>query len=432
MWLSLAGCVAQVISEQDQLVIQTGDLKIIEAGGETAPVLEGTETCPLLLCLGDCPQQADALECFSVVAGEGMEIVGSCWQFPAPGPARVDFLTQPCAANDEGYSPVDDGLSFQIVSAAEVEARTTDLEALVAAFLSPGPHGAFPDDWGQPEGEPWQIVEGQLFRLMPMLMLGGQEVAWTLEQGGGSAVSAAGATPLLSYAPRELSVIVEEGAEAEIFFEVAEHSWPLAQVVGVSSDSPASLELVAAYFVDPETGGTEPVGARAVVRDAQGQLVWGSPIVWTLQQGVLAVGEPFVTVPSADYLLLDDNCVPPSQNAGTHTALLSASVDGLTATIELEWTVPEGLTDESFFPSEHCVGLDEETGESTDGTSYVLEGGQEPEPEAPSPKKGGCGCATGGPPSAGLLLAMLISLNSYSSLRRSDRLATRDRAQPRK
>jgi hypothetical protein len=206
-----------------------------------------------------------------------------------------------------------------------------------------------------------------------------------------------------------VTVTPDIDSAAAVRFAIGGAEWPLVEVRSASLAEVASVEIVAAYFTDHEAGTSSPAGARAVVRDAAGGLVWGAPVVWSLDEGLLALGDPQVTLPGADYVAIADSCVPPSENRGLHAAVLRATLGERSVTKDLDWRVAEGLTDEGWEASPNCVeGTPPEptdTGEpaATDTGSAPTDEppDAEPTPVADDPK---CGCATASPGWLALLL----------------------------
>jgi MYXO-CTERM domain-containing protein len=353
--LALTACVPQISTELGQLTVTARDLSLIGDGDGPAALLPGTVTCPEIVCAADCPPTANALDCFDVGATGSAVETGGCFTLGDPGAASWTFDPVPCPANDEGYAPVADRLVFDVIDPAAVTAAPLDVEALVESSLSPGP-GVFPSDWHQPLGEPWRLAAGSPFTFHATLVgPGGAPVGYTIAQGGAQLGPFDGTSPELTNVPGGVQVAIEAGATAQLRWGVGARSWPLVDVVGVPRADAASIQVVVAYLADAN-GVLAPAGARAIVRDGTGRLIWGMPVDWTLDDGVLAVGDPYVALPGPDYVTLLDRCVPPSQNHGDHAAVIRATAGGLTAVGTVAWTVPDGApdSDEGFVASEAC------------------------------------------------------------------------------
>lgn len=416
-WMSVVACVAPMPTERGQLAVEAPDLKTLGTSALPAPMLAGTRTCPTVSCREDCPTLSDPLACFDSAGTGSVRVLGSCWRFDVPGTGAVSWSTVPCAANGEGYAPDDDRLGFEVLAASDVTAAPLDLERLAEAELDPGPAGAFPTTWAHPPGAVWSLVSGSRFVFVPILAApDGREVGWTLLDAVVEVVPIAGAPPATALLAGHLAVEIESGSTADLRFGVGTDRWPLATVSGVPVDAVRSLEVVVAYAVDPNVD-TVPFAARAVARDASGNLVWGAPVTWSLDEGLLALGGLPIELPGPDYVVVADACTPPSENEGSHTAVLRATLGDLTDTVALAWDVSPGLSDDGFEPWDACVEgepLDPGPTEE-DPTPPASEPGFEPEPAPASDEPlfvrivGGCGCDTGGAPewlAVGLVFAL--------------------------
>jgi MYXO-CTERM domain-containing protein len=356
--LAVTSCFPTLDTQNGELRIVAQDVSTLGVGAVPAPMLLGTKTCPAYECLGvDCPPtHEEALACFDRVPGGGVtfEPYGGCWEFDALGPATWSFVRTDCAAGAAGYRPSDDLVTFEVVGPAEVMVTPYLLER--AGFL-PAEGEAFPADWLPATGEPWRLVVGQPFLFRPDLVLAGApatRVGYSL--GAVSATAAEADRPPVVTANDGLVEVtyVDPGDPADILVQLAGVEQTLVSVEPVDGAEAASLEVVPT-FLEQFDGSLTPTGARAVVRDATGELMFGAPVEWSLDEGLLAVGRgPEVGLPGADYVVLLDACVPPEQNAGDHCAIVRASLGGLTATGELRWTAPPRPEEPDWAASESC------------------------------------------------------------------------------
>lgn len=397
--VALGGCTS-VTSSQRQIRATSVDVTALGFDVVTAPMLVGSVTCPSLACVGlACPPSPGPsfLDCFARDAVGAATYDGSgCYTFDTVGVGAWRFFPRNCAANELGYAPVEDRLDFAVIDPAVAVPRLVSVEQLTDPLLLPGEGKAFPSDWAQPEGLPWRLAGP--FGMTPALydhsVYGIEvQVGYRIDLSG-LAVEGGGVTAVRHADQRWITVTAAQGQAAELRLEVDGYRWPepVASVVGVSSAEAASLEVVVGYY-EPWLGARPvPVGARAVVRDAQRRLLWGAPVQWSLDEGLLAVGRfEEAALPSPDYLLLSDVCVPPEENVGDHRAVVRATLGDLSATAEVAWTVaelPPWHGDEPFAPSELCV-----------------EGEAPPAPvdsgSAPTPDTAGTAPPIGDPPAAG-------------------------------
>jgi MYXO-CTERM domain-containing protein len=134
------------------------------------------------------------------------------------------------------------------------------------------------------------------------------------------------------------------------------------ELIGVSSEAAASLDLVALV----ETGTGFPWYAFAEVRDAEGRVLHGAPVEWSMQTGALAVtpGNLTLETRTADYASLGTHCEPHSTVPIERNVVLRARFGGLEDTVELRWidaAVDPELAGWPFEPDEACLYADDET-----------------------------------------------------------------------
>lgn len=412
MLLLALACVAQVTSDEGQVVLLDGGMSTLGTGRTTAPLLAYSQVCPGY-GWGSIGLYAYGLvgSCFDVTYSGVLSADATCVELSAE-PFEVELTPKTWCAL------VQDHFSFAVVGPREATARPQDLETLYEKYLIPTDEG-WPDDWHQPKGGVWRLFEGSPFRLYPGLFRTTDDAAvgWTyaFADARGDGVEA-------GWDPVQLFAVVEAAAgdDGAVVFHVQDEEWQLAQVLGVAASAPTKLEVVAAYLEDALTGDVLPIGARAVVRDGNGDLVWGTPVVWSLDDGKLAVGDDYLTLPGPDHVTLLDACVKPSENAGTHQAVLRATYGDLSDTVDLSWTVKSAGNDFLWQPSDACTegtgppdttptdpGTTATDGTGTGPTAEVLE----------FVAGGGCGCGGRRAP-AGLGTLVLLAMARRSRSRR--------------
>jgi hypothetical protein len=125
------------------------------------------------------------------------------------------------------------------------------------------------------------------------------------------------------------------------------------EIVGVSPIEIASVELVAAYEQgeDGEPWGP-PLGVRAIVRDADGDLLRAPGVQWGLSGDAELFGW-------GDVAVLGTECTEPETGSGSQFATVNATIAGHSETIELRWsTVPcEVPPEDPFNPDEPLFDL---------------------------------------------------------------------------
>ncbi len=400
----VGGCPAPFFtSEEGQWSFQDSGLVVGGSSGlnDDTPLLEGSTVCPTPSYMGTCPEETGDDDDSAV---DGMALLLDCFDHSADGPGSIQQATSslcvlgegigeltwnmdplPCAVPDGGCPPVADRVVFELLAAEDLQAKPhpwVDLYALEA--LAPAAGEAFPGDLLLAEGEPIQILADAEVVLLAHLWdsTGERAVAWNEADGGAAVRSVQGSSEITD--PMDKGFVrlrLSRGAEAVLELRVGEHAWDVATLIGVGEEVLASVELVTAFA--PSMGGDltavslrEPFGARALFRDALGRPVHGVPVQWRVRDGILGV-EPGITgdytLPGADYALLSDDCVRPSEAHGERSATLEVSYGNLSDARDLVWTrtLQPGVDGPGWEPSEDCM--------SGGGCSCDVQGGTSPE-----------------------------------------------------
>jgi hypothetical protein len=197
---------------------------------------------------------------------------------------------------------------------------------------------AFPDDWVDPVTAPIHVVAGSQFGLDAQLRDASDEpVAWSIDAGAYAITPTAGA-PTVAMSPSGKAVIVvDESTVAAVSLAVDDASWHVADVIGVPTDAPASLEIVVAGVFDANDGTGSPLGARAVVRDAAGTLLYATPVTWEVGGPFTAAGGVENDLPGPDYVTFDE----PETQGGEQHATIRATYGDLTDAVEIRWVEAE-------------------------------------------------------------------------------------------
>ncbi|MDP2306305.1 MAG: MYXO-CTERM sorting domain-containing protein [Pseudomonadota bacterium] len=369
------------ISDPEVIDIQADD-------GGPSPFLAGMELCPEISANLDTgsDDDYDALACFNQAFEGPVTLVGECLAFEAPGVVDWTFTARArgCPGNDFGYVPTDDHVAIEVLAAADVEGH---LPMLLEEFVedAEGQAGVAvtrPDGWRIADGATWRIVAEQAFNLQPRLRTraDGAAVAWkdgTLVSGGGATVVAQGELGVYR-------VFTTLGETSTLSLEVGGESIRVGQVEGVPVSAVASLEIAMVQVQSAAAGTSSPFAARAVVRDAAGELVMGAPVRWSFTPLLLVSGAD--SLPGPDYVVFSDQCTDPASTFGEQRARLTASVGLVSDGVDVVWTPrTEASPQEGWVASEDC-------------------------------QTSACGCTTGGPTQGGL--AMLLGLLALVRRRR--------------
>jgi hypothetical protein len=431
--LALAGCIDSTrgcdpgwTSTEDQISFSDPTL-VIGAEGffeNQGPVLVGTVSCPLIDCvrpqvededdppLDLCPQNGDELtsnyallECFQMSVNVlGAQLEGTCLTFAEPniGVGWV-FLATTCDAQIGGFAPVDDDVFFQVVGPEGLIAWFKPSADLYANDnMRPGPGKSFPTDATRKLGEPIKLMGGSEVRL-PITLEDAtthREVAWQprlpdLHGGGENATVEAevveGEPPQLALtSDGSLLITIATGSRANLELVTPVASFSLGEVRGVAEDDVDSLEVVVGYAPPESSLPDAPAGARAILRDKDGDPIYGARVHWEVIEGFLGLGrtgsidgEPDPEVADCDYIALAGDCYENPYRPNVVKASLVARWGELEASDTLEWTIVPG-SGGNFWNQFVDVfgGSSKSEGQQT---AYVCEG-----PGAVS----GCGCDT--------------------------------------
>jgi hypothetical protein len=425
---ALAACDV-VESEEETLDLSTRPLfySTVEPLVSGSRALQGSRMClevSGIVAGGEYHMISPFEACYAITHGGEPFEDGRCVDLDEPGEALFEYVPlASCPFEGVADLVVPDRYRLQVVAADGLRGRLEWWQEDAAErWLDPGPRGSFPADWVPRADEPLQLVPGVEVSLPVVIVDATDErVAWNLEEGrvydspddGGSWAELVASSEYPEYFP----VVVGEGERRIVELRLPGQALAVAEVVATPADAAASIEIVVGYGPGVETEPERwlaPAGARAVVRDAEGRVVLGAPVRWTLVEGHLVMGPTYAELGTPpEYLGLADDCEPPPATAQLRHATLRAELGTLLMDeVELEWTaLPEDEpSDDPFEPSTACQrGID--AGE--------LQGR-------------GCGCTTPGTGRAGWLAWGLLVLGAMRACRRAVRSSSGARGAPRR
>jgi uncharacterized protein (TIGR03382 family) len=394
-WLMAVRCgMPSFESEEGQWSFtDTGLVAVPEEGlDDDQSVLPDERVCPRdVNWSSERPDEWSDAAIFAACVEEGLEGPASFEQrgdlrcIAMEGVGEVSWLLEPVACDVpfvEGEEPISDRVVFDVADPEAVSAHVlqwAEIHALSGLELSPV-DALTEDDLLMP-GETLYVLADAPVRLYVQLWDGDREqpTAWRAQEGEvrytATGSSWAVREDLLEgIAPRDGWIAIELGVgdQMDLGVDVRGQRFDGAIVEAVPASSLASIELVAAYgdFFFAEEG-TIPYAARAIVRDDQGRQVFGVPVEWRVSGGRLAV-EPGLAgsgdLMGDDYAWLEDACRHPKRAyQGERSAVLHASYEDLSDSLELSWSYPEGWMDAyeddeldemwaDFEPSPYCIG----------------------------------------------------------------------------
>jgi hypothetical protein len=394
---------------QDQLTTGGWDFR----NGSDA-VLSGSVLCPVSTDDGEDTGENVLWDCYdhSVTLGEYLPVANdgtpNCLRLEGPGETTWSWTWRGCGSVEDEYEPIPDSVVFQVADRSMVTAKVQQWideqarEALVTESGDAYPEGAF-----APESSPFRILAGQ-----EVLIYVGLKDPVT---GSWSAFERAGATlredVLSGHAetasgldPTGLLVTLSEGTEVQITFSLGHDAWTATQtLLAVTEEDVVSLEVLPLYWVrDDDQPYREPVIARAIARDIDGNLIFGVPVEWRPHHTALAVtpGIPLDSVgdenapllPGPDYAWITDDCEKPSQQVGDRSAVLEARFNGISATAEMEWL----LMDDAYLAEICGDDMDACLDDVDEDWTMPEECTLDDDLTKPEESTRACGCATGG------------------------------------
>ena len=324
---------------------------------------------------GECDYLADQLRFNAVAAGPGLRLGFDDWTVRAPAHLSEYYTVIGLAPGRSLADLREDPSAPRLVVAAQLDAPTLRLDD--------GDTRVF---WTEPEVSLALLGEG-------VTVVEPIDTGWEV------------AEPIREFRmPGEQPLLLAPGGVARI-----EATLPDGQVlespeiIAVPPTVAASLDLI--VMVDPNGPGF----AFAEVRDAQGRVLHGAAVEWSVREGALAVtpGSLGSTVRTADYASLDGyGCEPPSTMPTERHAVLRARLGSLEDTVELRWTPapslpPNGHAEppplQPFTPAPNCLFGDDD------------------EPSAEPSAEHGCGCTSTTDSSP---ISLLLALAGLALIRR--------------
>lgn len=243
-------------------------------------------------------------------------------------------------------------------------------------------HVERPADWRIADGEPWKIVTGMPFIVSPRLrtVADGAPVAWA----DGSLVPST-SVALVEDTPGEAQITLMNGTTSVgLDLAIGDEVFPLPTIEGVDRSVITSLELATLTIDTEDTTQSLAYGARAVARNAAGEIVLGAPIEWHISELLATPGPAGSLAPGRDYVTFSDVCADPATTVGEQRATLTATLGLLRATTELVWNPrEEAAPEEGWAADENC-----------------------------QPPLGPCGCDTGGGGTAGAIAGLIAVLGA--------------------
>lgn len=369
---------------------------------EHEAMLAGTRWCPEIGCPGgsDCENDLDdevLAACYDAsIAGPAL-LDGPCLEFTGGGEVLWTFTPKPCT-----YPGIflPEQITLHSAAPPEIHGRLVSyLDTMGREYLVPE-RDEFPADLEPPaDAGVLKIAADEPVHVSIDLRAGERRVAWIVEDAQLVVDPLHGPEPEVTLGERSTVLLrAQAGSEAALSLVVGDTVVPLGRVLAVPAQALAELELVVGYGRDDDFSLPMPVAARAVVRDREGDIVYGARARWEVLEGSFPL-EPFTYYDvdaNHDYISLLSNededtkawCFTlPDSGSRDYTGRIAARVGELSAEVELAWTLaavpPEDLEDlfgdgfaDKARPDCHGPGFPEEgcacRGGAPDGPAATL------------------------------------------------------------
>jgi hypothetical protein len=301
------------------------------------PVVEGSTFCPHVVqwyegstCVPIGAEPDEYFEpCWDVRAnGPVRALEDGCFGLDTPGAVRLELDPQPCAIEIDPPEFGPDRLEFDVRALEDLAAAPVwELERRAELEGSAGPGGAFPTDWLESPDAEVRIVEGGPY--IPLLGLyDPQALEFVASQDGGVRFAVLEGEPVvLTDLP---GVELAAGDEVRADFDVAAGTASGPTLVGVARSEVASMQLVPIYAASDTNPWGPPTAVRAVVRDAQGQLLRASDVQWSFDSAAV---DPVLDL--GDRVWLGTECTDGEPQPRKVDVV--ATIDAISASAELEW-----------------------------------------------------------------------------------------------
>lgn len=333
-------------------------------------MVAGARWCPTLSTTDGSPEVAlDAdLECYDISLGGPATLTDGCLEFTAAGAVQLKLTRDPVAC-EPPKNTKDEEVTFNLRVAAPADIRgelSPHVDRQAIAGLTAQEGRAFPPDITPlRDATTTKIVAGGASTLAINLWSGEDPVAWPSGQATVQATAIRGEPPLLALDGLAVTVTAPAGSEAELELVIADRPIPLGRIVAVDPSELRELDVVIAFW------NADPAGARAVIRDGDGDLVYGAPVAWEVEDGAFPLSPPITEGVDADYVqFVDDDmnlnleeylpiCYkPPLFGTSEYTGRITASFAGLSDTAEFTWksSAPENGYDHTLDPAPSCEG----------------------------------------------------------------------------
>lgn len=323
MLLLALACVSSLPTTNGSWVVPVTETPWVASRGpgRSSPVLGGSTVCvsPFAAHPGKPPVSCADL------ALNGAAVTGECFALPLSGAATLSVTP---AARCEGPLPPADTLEFALASP---EGLSADFAFWVEEAVEKGValgsvRATFPPDWRPAPGASIPVAAGGKLMVAARLRNAeGGAVAWGARSA--AVVDAKGAR-----VHEDDGSVALSAAAQRYRFEAGGQTWPLPATEAAEAVA-GTLSVVVAHSFDPAVSAERALGARALLRDAQGRVVFGAPVVWELEGPLLAVLDPW----DAGRILVYGSC---SLRGGPQEAVVRVRYGGVTVHEDLRWEEP--------------------------------------------------------------------------------------------
>lgn len=274
-----------------------------------------------------------------------------CFSLDHPGEIAWIIERQPCAI-DAAFE--DDLLRIDVVTLDDVRGAFSEAVPLRPVYLEmfaiEDPASEQPGVVAEP-GEPLWVIEDIVDSVSARVVTTGappREVGVTQWSVRGMAIAGAP-----TFAPEDapsstLGFEARAGDAFHVAIDVPAGELDVGEVRVVAREDVASLDLFpnASYILEPRA--LLGAGARAIARDAEGHVLRGPPVVWSVLAGEVDLSRHDFDEDGApdpgEYANISDPCA--SARRGEHrSATLQGEIDAFRESVDVAWTCHEGQAD---------------------------------------------------------------------------------------
>lgn len=286
------------------------------------------------------PDDAWLRECFELEPSAGLRLDGSCVVLDGVGQGSLGLAPTSCELDDVREF-VEDALPVRAYGLDELTLSYPDLATYFVESQDPGPADAFPPRPPRAAGTPMRVLAGSPYMVL-VQPVAREAPSRTVAYSDG-VEQFVGDTPVEFAASSSGAATLVLDVDQRLQLQLALPAGNLEgdEVVGVDPALATELGIIAGYTSCStcEDGYSVPSFAYAVIRDADGDELFGGDVRWTIDGAAISTEAPLD--PALSQLIMIESGCNPEDAGAERTAMLHAELGGLTADVELAYTCPD-------------------------------------------------------------------------------------------